>query len=501
VVDVLAAQQVPDSMGEQVAEIKGALVELAAETDDTLIEKFLDGQELSPDEIGHGLIEAVASGGCIPVFACVGPSGLGAEELIENIVRILPNPEHRPRVNADDDAISAAADAPFFGQVWRVLNDPFVGQMTFIRVLGGTLKADSEVHNITRKHKERVGSLLIVNGSKQETTDAAGAGGIVAIPKLKDTHVGDTLSSIEGTSCRELVFPSPVLFQAVTAKTNADEDKIGLALSRVCEEDPTLKVVRDPATHEIVLQGLGDVHIDVAVGLMKSRSNVEVNLHTPRVPYRETVTGRGEGRYKHKKQSGGRGQYGEVYLRVEPKTNAEEEWFVNAIVGGAIPGNFIPAVQKGLVEGMITGSMAGYPVTDVKITVYDGSYHDVDSSEVAFKIAASRALREALANAKPVLLEPVMSIKIVIPDQFMGDINGDLNHRRGKILGMGPEDGLQAIVGEAPQSELFRYAAELRSMTGGQGSFEMEYARYEHVPANIAQKVVAQTEKTKEEEA
>ena len=373
--------------------------------------------------------------------------------------------------------------------------------MTFTRVLGGTLKSDTEVYNTNRKHKERIGSLLIVNGTKQETTDSASAGDIVAIPKLKDTHIGDTLSASEAMICPELVFPSPVLFQSVTAKTQADEDKIGVALTRVCEEDPTLKVVRDTATHEIVLQGLGDVHIDVTVGMMKSRSNVEVNLDTPKVPYRETITGRGEGHYKHKKQSGGRGQYGEVYLRVEPKLPSDEEWFVNAIVGGVIPGNFIPAVQKGLVEGMNSGAMAGFPVTDVKVTVYDGSYHDVDSSEVAFKIAAARALKEALSNAKPVLLEPVMTIKVVIPDQFMGDINGDMNHRRGKILGMGPEDGLQAIAAEAPQSELFRYAAELRSMTGGQGSFEMDYARYEHVPANIAQKVVTETAKTKEEDA
>ena len=434
VVDVLAAKEVPDSVAAQVEEVKGSLVELAAETDDTLIEKFLDGQELSPDEIANGLVEAVASGGCIPVFACVGSKDFGITELLEGIVRLLPGPEHRERKTAEGEAIATGADAPFVGQVWRVVNDPFVGQMTFTRVLGGTLKADMEVQNTSRKQKEKIGSLLIVNGSKQEPADAASAGDIVAIPKLKDTHVGETLSSDAGTVCPKLDFPSPVLFQAVTAKTQADEDKIGTALQRVVEEDPTLHVVRNTETHEMVLQGLGDVHIDVAVGLMKSRSNVEVSLDTPKVPYRETVTSTGEGHYKHKKQSGGRGQYGEVYLRVEPKDPNDEEWFVDAIVGGVIPGNFIPAVQKGLVEGMTSGSMAGFPVTDVKITVYDGSYHDVDSSEVAFKIAASRALRDALSNAKPVLLEPVMSVKVMIPDQYMGDINGDLNHRRGKIL-------------------------------------------------------------------
>jgi elongation factor G len=291
-----------------------------------------------------------------------------------------------------------------------------------------------------------------------------------------------------------------VCFQAVRAKTQADEDKLGTALSRVCEEDPTLLVERNTETKQTVLKGLGDVHIDVAVGMMKSRSNVEVVLDTPKVPYRETVTAMGEGHYKHKKQSGGRGQYGEVYLRVEPKQPDDEEWFVDAIVGGVIPNNFIPAVQKGLVEGMQSGVQAGYPVTNIKITVYDGSYHDVDSSEIAFKIAGSRALRDGMAKAKPVLLEPIMTVKVMVPDQHMGDVNGDLNQRRGRILGMNPEEGMQVITAEVPQAELFRYAAELRSMTGGQGTFEMELSRYEIVPSNVAQKVIAEAEKEKDEE-
>ncbi len=289
------------------------------------------------------------------------------------------------------------------------------------------------------------------------------------------------------------------MFQAVTAKTQADEDKIGTALKRVCEEDPTLAVERNTETHEMVLEGLGDVHIDVAVELMKTRSNVNVNLSTPKVPYRETVTGQGEGHYKHKKQSGGRGQYGEVYLRVEPKQPEEEEWFVDAIVGGVIPGNFIPAVQKGLVEGMTKGPLAGYTVTDVKSTVYDGSYHDVDSSEVAFKIASSRALKAAMMNARPVLLEPIMQVKVSLPDDCMGDVNGDLSHKRGRILGMEMDAGMQVITADVPQAELFRYAAELRSMTGGRGSFEMEFSRYEQVPANVAQKVIDAAEKEEED--
>jgi elongation factor G len=323
----------------------------------------------------------------------------------------------------------------------------------------------------------------------------------VAIPKLKATAVGDTLCAVgREVVCAPITFPKPVMIQAVSAKTQADEDKLGTALARVAEEDPTLHVERNTETREMLLMGLGDVHLDVAVGLMRNRSHVEVVLNTPKVAYRETVTAMGEGHYKHKKQSGGRGQYGEVYLRVEPKPPDDAEWFVDAVVGGAIPGNFIPAVQKGVIEGAMKGAMAGYRVTDVKVTVYDGSYHDVDSSEIAFKIAGARAFREGMKQAQPVLLEPIMSIKVLVPDANMGDINGDLNHKRGRILGMGTEDGMQVITAEVPQAELFRYAAELRSMTGGQGTFEMEFSRYEQVPGNIAQKIVVEAAKDKEEE-
>ncbi len=501
VIDILASKDVADDMAAEVEEAKGALVELAAETDDTLIEKFLGGEDLSPDEIAAGLHAAVDSGGLCPIFVTMPLKDVGVTELLDGICRLFRSPLDREILDQDGTAISTAADAPFIGFVWRSVNDPFVGQLNFVRVLGGTLKGDCELQNTTRDHKERVGTLLRINAKKQETVTQATPGDIVAIPKLKNTHVGDTLCAMGATTIMPPIrFPKPVMFQAVEAQTQADEDKIGLALTRVCEEDPTLHVDRNAQTHEIVLQGLGDVHIDVAVGMMKSRSNVSVTLSTPKVAYMETVTGLGEGHYKHKKQSGGRGQYGEAYLRVEPLPEGDEEDFVNAIVGGAIPHNFIPAVQKGIIDGMTAGAVAGYPVTKVKVTLYDGSYHDVDSSEVAFKIAGSRALREAMANAKPVLLEPIMTVKVTIPDHALGDINGDLNHKRGRIMGMEADDGMQVLTAEVPRAELFRYAAELRSMTAGQGSFEMEHNRYEVVPANVAQKVVAEAEKAKSEE-
>lgn len=500
VVDVLSAAEPPADLAEHATEAKGSLVELAAETDDSLIEKYLGGEELSPDEIAAGLDSAVRNGGLVPVFVCLPTKDVGVAELIEGAGRLFPSPAAAEPVDKDGNAIPVGADDPFVGLVWRTVNDPFVGQLTFVRVLGGTLRGDSEVQNTTRDQKERVGAVLVVNGRKQETVDAAAAGDIVALAKLKATGVGDTLCALGGERvCAPINLPNPVYFQSVRAKTQADEDKIRVALSRVCDEDPTLRVDRNAETKQIVLAGLGDVHIDVAVELMKRRSNVDVLLDTPKVPYRETVTGSGEGHYKHKKQTGGRGQYGEVYLRVESLPEGEEEWFVDAVVGGVIPGNFMPAVQKGLVEGKQAGAIAGYPVTGVKITVHDGSYHDVDSSEVAFKIAASRAMKEAMLAAKPVLLEPIMTIKIAVPDQFMGDVNGDLNHKRGRILGLGIEDGMQVITAEAPQAELFRYAAELRSMTAGQGSFDMTFCRYEVVPANVAQKVIEAAEKEKEE--
>lgn len=503
VLDVLGNQSdVPAEVAEQVSALKAQLTEIAAETDDTLIEKFLGGEELSPAEQMSGLRKAVAHGNLIPVFACgVLKDMMGVAELLEGVARLFPSPCDKPPRDIEGRTIGTDPNDPFVGFVWRTVNDPFVGQLTFLRVLGGMLKSDSEVWNAVKGQKERIGTVLLLNGRKQESIPAATAGDIVALPKLKVTGVCDTLCSIgQNTRCAPIQFPKPVMFQAVRAKSQADEDKLGVALSRLCDEDPTLHVERNRETKETVLQGLGDVHLDVAAELMRNRSNVDVLLSTPKVPYRETVTARGEGHYKHKKQTGGRGQYGEVYLRVEPNPQGNDEWFVDAVVGGVIPGNFMPAVQKGLLDAMQSGTLAGYPVTDVKVTVYDGSYHEVDSSEISFKIAAARAFKEGMKNAKPVLLEPIMRVKIMVPEQFMGDVNGDLNHRRGRILGMENEEGVQVILAEVPQAELFRYAAELRSMTGGQGTFEMEFCRYEQVPTHVAQKVIAAAAKEKEEE-
>ncbi len=500
-VDVLASAEAPESVRDLVKDSKGVLVELAAETNDTLIEKYLAGESLSPVEISDGLRVAVLNRKLIPVYACAAVKNIGVPEVMDGVSRLLPSPMDRPMKDAEGKAINPSTKAPFVGFVWRTVNDPFIGQMSFIYVCGGTLKADLDIVNVNKDQKERVAQFSIVNGKKQVPVEEAEAGDIVAVAKLKVTGLGDVLCQ-NGTKVllAPYRFPNPVMWYAVTAKTQGDEDKIGTALHRMADEDPTIKVERNVDTHETIVSGMGDTHLAVAVEHMKRRSGVDVTLSTPKVPYKETVTGRGEGHYKHKKQSGGRGQFGEVYLRVQPLPENDKEWFEDAIVGGAIPHNFVPAVQKGVVEGMLRGSVAGFPVVGVKSTVYDGSYHDVDSSEIAFKIAGGRAFKDAMSKARPVLLEPIMQVKVTIPEHFMGDVNGDMSHRRGRIVGMEVADGMQLITAEVPQAELFTYCAELRSMTGGRGSFEMAFLRYDVVPSNVAQKVIAAAEKVKEEE-
>ncbi len=492
VINVLEAEAPPADIADRARELKGQLVEFAAETDDALIEKYLAGEPLTADEIAAGLHGAVRDGSLIPVFAVSAKAGVGIADLIEGISLLYPSPLDCPHKDDQGTQIVADPNGPFTGLVWRTVNDPFSGQLSFIRVFSGTLSAESDLVNPRNGEKERIGHLFLVNGRKQEEIKLAVPGDIVAVPKLKNTRLNDTLCAAgKHLHFKPIEFPRPVASYAIEAKTRGDEDKMSSALHRITDEDPTLTLRRDEATREFIFSGMGDVQIEVALEQMKARNNVEVVLSTPKVAYRETIGGKGEGHYKHKKQSGGRGQYAEVYLRVEPLLNGEEDWFANAVVGGTIPTNFIPAVHKGLVEGLQAGPLARYPVEKVKVTVYDGSSHDVDSSEVAFKIAASRALRDGLSKAKPTLLEPVMRLTVTIPEQFMGDINGDLNHKRGRILGMGSEEGHLVIEAEVPQSELFKYSSELRSITGGRGNFEMEFSRYETVPQHVAQKVIA----------
>ncbi len=492
VIDILAAPNLPEAL----VPIKTALIEEAAETDEALLTKYLDGGDLCPEEVAEGLDHAIITGGFHPIFGISALTDVGMTELLDGICRLLPSPTARSYEDVDGNMIAPDPSAPFTGLIWRTVIDPFLGQLNYVRIVSGTLTPRMELLNASTGNKEVVGAIITIIGKKQIPLEKAGPGEIVALTKLKATKTGHSLCA-PNVKCvfPPIQFPSPVYYMAISAKTQADEDKLGTAVHRLCEQDPTLHVEKNAETKQMLVQGLGDVHIDVAVSLMKSQSNVTVELSMPKVPYRETVTGTGEGHYKHKKQSGGRGQYGEVYLRVSPKRPEEEEWFINDIVGGSIPGNFLPAIQKGLVDAMLAGPLAHCPVEHVKVSVYDGSYHDVDSSEVAFKIAGGRAFRDAMSKARPVLLEPIMTLTITIPEAFLGTINGDLTHKRGRVLGLDSVKGMHVITAEAPLAEIFKYAAELRSITGGQGSFEMAFTRYDVVPSNVAQKVIAEAAK------
>lgn len=501
IVDLIESP-IPPELESRASEAKSLLEEDAAETDDALLEKYLGGEHLSHDELVSGLRNAVRLGKIVPVFEAEPLLGIGLTELLEELYHLFPSPLDTEVKDAEGRKVDPSPDAPMVARVWRTVNDPFVGQLSFLRIYGGTLRADTEILNANKGQKERIGFIHIVNGRKDVSVEEAHAGDIVALPKLKVTQTGDTLTAI-GQTFRfpPIAFPQPVMSVAVTPKTSGDDDKIGVGLQRIAEEDPTLKVERNQETKELILSGMGDIHLDVAVSRMKRRSNVDVLLSTPKVPYRETITAPAEGHYKHKKQTGGRGQYGEVYIRLRPMQPGETEWFEDALVGTNVPRNFLPAIQKGLLEGMARGVLAGAPVVNTKVTIYDGSHHEVDSSEISFKIAAARAFTDGMLKAKPVLLEPIMNVKITIPDRYMGDVTGDLNHKRGRILNVTADSGFQIIEAEVPQAELFRYSAELRSLTRGEGTFEATFARYETVPSHIAQKVIAEAQKHKQAEA
>ncbi len=477
-------------LSDDLSEIRTFLAESAAETSEALMDKYFAEGTLDATEIRQGLHSGITDGAIHPIYTVYPKNGNGVTEFLDSICRLLSGPGSREFTDNEGNVIPADPAAPFIAQVWRTEIDTFVGQMSFIRVLSGTLTPGMTVQNNSNGTVETVSTILSIAGKKQTAVDAATPGDIVALPKLKDTHTGNTLAATGyGAVLPEIDYPQSVMLMAIRAKAQVDEDKIGVAMKRLQESDPTLTFEKSEETKEVIIKGLGDIHIDVAVSLMKSQSNVNVELSVPKVAYRETVSGTGEGHHKHKKQTGGHGQFGEVYLRILPKAEDDEEWFVNKTVGGSIPGNFMPAVEKGVKEGLLKGAVAGYPVQGVKVEVYDGSFHPVDSSEVAFKIAGSRAFREAMAQAKPSLLEPIMQVKISIPDSYMGAVTGDLNHRRGRVLGMEMEDNLQIITAEVPMAELFQYPAQLRSLTGSRGSYEMEFVRYDIVPSQIAKKI------------
>lgn len=499
VVHVLRSAEIPDELADDVAKYREMLMDTIAESNETLMEKYLEGEELTDEEIATGLHSAIMAGDLIPVFAGSVTKDIGIDILMNGIVNLFPDPLLKKTVElADGETAEVKEDGPGQALVFKSIVDPFIGQFTFFKVVSGTLQSDSEVVNVSTGTKERFGSIMIMNGKEQKSVASLGPGGIGAIAKLKDTHIGNTIGASSSVKpLKTIEFPNPTMSYAISAVKSGEEDKIGQGLHKLSESDPTIKIGRNDETHEMLLSGMGDQHLGNVVKKLKSQYKVDVNLATPKIPYREAITANGEGHYRHKKQTGGAGQFAEVFLKIDP---IEENFeFANEVVGGNIPRNFIPAVEKGVVEAMIKGPLVGCKVEKMKVTVYDGKYHPVDSNEMAFKIASRMAFRDAMSKARPVILEPIMEVKIHIPNDYMGDITGDLNHKRGRILGMGVEEGLQLVNAEVPLAEMAKYATELRSMTQGRGSFEMDFVRYEAVPANVANEIIAKHQAEQEE--
>ncbi len=491
---------------ESAAALKEALVEAVAETDEALTEKYLETLELSPEEFSAGLQNGITTGKIIPILAGSVSQDLGIDELLDMIAESFPSPLARIIVAKDESGetqeIKSDPSGAFLAQVFRSVVDPFVGHLTLFRVLSGTLKADSDFYNVTTNSKERTGKLYLLNGKQQVQVDAVGPGDLAAMTKLKNTHFGDTIGAA-GTNIHMpgIELPEAMVKLAILPKSRADEDKIGEALNRLAEEDPTFSHYRDTATNDHIIRGMGDLQLDILLSRMQRKFKVEVETNTPKVAYRETIKAKVEVQGKHKKQTGGHGQYGDVHLRIGPNERGAGYEFVDSVVGGVVPKQYIPHVDRGAQEALERGVISGHPVVDVIVELFFGSYHAVDSSEMAFKLAASKAIQQGVRQAKPCLLEPIMEIAVTVPEEYMGDINGDLNSRRGRISGMDAlGGGRQVIRALVPEAEVLRYSTDLRSMTQGRGSYELKLDHYEEVPEHVAKEIVAAYEKSRTEE-
>jgi elongation factor G len=485
--------EIPADMQAQVTEYREKLLDAVVETDEGLMERYLDGQELGAEEVAKALKDAVTRGEVFPVACGVASKNLGTTALLDLLVEGVPSPARKGAPISVDGGGTAAF-------VFKTIADPFAGRINVFRVLSGTVKGDANVVNGRAHSKERLGQLLEVQGKEHAQVPELGEGDIGAVAKLKETQTGDVLLDAERqVELPQIGFPEPVMSFAVTPKSKGDEEKMAAGLRRLGEEDPTIQMRRDPQTGEQLLSGLSQMHVEVAVDRLKNRFNVEVDLHQPRVPYLETIRkeARSQGRYK--KQTGGRGQFGDCVVVLEPLDGHQGYEFVDKIVGGVIPQSFRPAVDKGIQEAMLHGELAGAPVQGVRVVLVDGSYHTVDSSEMAFKIAGSMAFKSAYEKADPVLLEPIMEVEVTTPDEAVGAVNGDLNSRRGRLQGMEPRGGMTTIKAEVPMAEILTYSQALTSMTGGRGDYHMHFLRYEEVPSHIAQKVIDEAKKEKEE--
>ena len=500
-------EDVPAAVRELAESQRATLVEAVAEADDELLEKYLEGTELSETEVREGLTRAIRAQKLFPVLCGAPARSIAVTPLLDLAVEAFPSPLDRPPLEGKDakDGVvrcEAKDGGPLTALVFKTIADPFAGKVTMFRIYSGTLKSDSSVQNVVKGAKERIGQLLLLRGKQQTPVESLGAGDIGAVVKLKETQTGDTLCD-EKTTVRlpEISFPTPVISFAVEPKAKGDEDKMSIAFTRLREEDPTIQIRYDSQTRETVVSGMGRAHVEIVAERLKRKFGVEVVLKTPRVPYKETIKARvREVQGRHKKQTGGRGQFGDCWIHMEPMPRGGGFEFSNQIVGGSIPRNFIPAVEKGVVEAMERGALAGCQVVDLKVILYDGSTHPVDSSEMAFKLAGRLAFRKAMTQAKPTLLEPVMTVEVVAPGDCMGDIVGDLNSKRGRVLGIEAKGRNQAVKASVPLAEMLEYDSRLRSITGDRGDYSMEFSHMEEVPSHIQEKIIAESKPAEEEE-
>ena len=500
------ATDIPADMADEAKNMRNAMVEDIAETDDDLMNKYLEAGELTAEEIKQGLRKGVTSGNLIPVVCGSAIKGIGISLLLDLIVDSMASPVNRGAIKGKKPGGDAAEerktseDEPFSAIVFKTIADPYAGRLTLFRVYSGKLNPDSSIYNSTKKISEKFGNIFFLEGKNQKPAEVLIPGDIAGVAKLKETVTGDTLCNEKAPIIFEKVeVPSPIMSFAIEPKSRGDEEKIASSLHRLTEEDPTIVFSRDLQTKEMILSGMGQVHIEVNIEKMKRKFGVEVNLHTPKVPYKETIKGKTNVQGKYKKQSGGRGQFGDCWIDIEPLPRGTGFEFADKIVGGVIPQQYRPAVEKGIVEAAAEGVLAGYPVVDFKISLVDGSYHTVDSSEMAFKIAGSMAFKKGVMQCQPILLEPIVNIDIEIPEEYMGDVIGDLNSRRGRVLGMDTKGTNQVIKGQVPLAEILKYAPDLRSMTSGRGNFTYTHSHYEEVPSFIAEKIIAAAKKDKEE--
>ena len=493
-----AESEIPEDLKAQADEYRDKLMDEVAENSDELMERYLEGEEISHEEIVTALKQGVTQGHLFPVTCGVATKNLGTNRLLEALVEDVPSPAMRGAVTAldadgEEAEVEPSEDGDPVAYVFKTTADPYTGRINLLRVYSGVLRSDSQAFNFTRKAKERIGQLSAPCGKEATNVDELGPGDIGAVAKLRETRAGDVLAAKDsGVSFPPLDLPAPVMAFAFEPKSKGDEEKAATALRRLEEEDPTLDVHRDPQTGEQIIAGLTQIHVEVITGRMKRRYGAEIVLHPPQVPYLETIRKPAKAHGRYKKQTGGRGQFGDCQIEIEPADSGAGFEFVNAIKGGVIPTGFIPAVEKGIAEAMHQGVLAGYPVKDVRVRLYDGQHHSVDSSEMAFKIAGSMAFKQAVTEADPYLLEPIVQMTIVVPEDAVGDVVGDLNSRRGRPLGVEPKGSMTEIKAEVPMAEVLDYAPDLRAITGGRGDYTMEFERYEEVPGQIAQKVIAQ---------